>query len=322
MKGRGCPITVPRGTTKLVAILLASLAFACGGSEVQPVSPKVPTVPDNPYDIASQVAPPSAEVASLTFVFAPDAEKTDGPTGDATTEAFRGMLASSRYKLVEQRDVHDVELVTRVSVKTEILMLDGIEKRELVHFTAAVVANGQVVDEVATDFTLKRRAVKAHDVLPAVNALGGSTKIAQFVKQRRDEADRDLANIRRTREEGKKFAAEEAKNQRIAEETEWNQARVTGCRQPSSLAGCDAVRTYVAKYPDGAHVLEAQAALKVSEPLMDKLQKDENNWKTAGVEACRTEHTRRACVGVELYVTKFPAGMHIDDAQALIRRLR
>lgn len=124
-------------------------------------------------------------------------------------------------------------------------------------------------------------------------------------------------------EQAKKRAEDDAKKkQRVEEESDWNRARVTGCRQPTSLTGCDAVRTYLAKYPDGAHTEEAQAALKASEPPMEKLQKDENAWKTAGVDGCRADRTRDACTGVELYITKFPAGMHLDEAQSLIRGLR
>jgi hypothetical protein len=105
---------------------------------------------------------------------------------------------------------------------------------------------------------------------------------------------------------------------RVAEETLWNAARVTGCELPAALTGCDAVRIYLARYPNGAHVEEANKALAAGQPQLEKLQKDENAWQQAGTITCRTHAGTDPCVGVELYLTKYPAGLHADEAHALL----
>jgi hypothetical protein len=105
---------------------------------------------------------------------------------------------------------------------------------------------------------------------------------------------------------------------RVREETAWNKARVTGCELPVSLTGCDAVRIYLAKYPAGAHVEEANKALAAGQPQLEKLQKDENAWQQSGTAACRAQGGKDACLGVELYLTKYQAGLHADEARALL----
>jgi hypothetical protein len=105
---------------------------------------------------------------------------------------------------------------------------------------------------------------------------------------------------------------------RVRQETTWNKARVTGCELPVSLTGCDAVRIYLAKYPAGAHVEEANHALAAGQPQLEKLQKDENAWQQAGTAACRAQGGKDTCLGVELYLTKYQAGLHADEARALL----
>ena len=74
----------------------------------------------------------------------------------------------------------------------------------------------------------------------------------------------------------------------------WNAARVTGCELPIALTGCDAVRIYLAKYPAGAHVDEANKAIAAGEPQLLRLQKDENAWQQAGVATCRSRSSSTA----------------------------
>jgi hypothetical protein len=107
---------------------------------------------------------------------------------------------------------------------------------------------------------------------------------------------------------------------RVAEETFWNQARVTGCELPVSLSGCDAVRLYLAKYPAGGHVGEANKALAAGQPRLEALQKDENAWQQAGAAGCHAHSDKNACDGVDLYLVKFPAGTHADEARQLVAK--
>ena len=299
----------------IVSFIISCLGIGCGGAPeaVAPSSKQAPVVA-------------STDTAALVFLLLPGAGT---PTAAASNEAFRSALVSAGYKIViDKRTPHDVELVTRVAATEERSMfaveVNGkSDTNERVHLTAAVISQGQVLDELSADFQSKNRVVVPSDVLPAVSALGSSLKIAQFGKQLREQADLRARAKQDKETQDKARGEEDAKQkQRLEEENEWNRARVTACRLPTSLSGCDVVRTYVAKYPSGIHAEEAQAALKASEPLMEKLQKDENAWKTAGVEGCRTEHTREACTGVELYVTKFAGGTHLDEAQGLLRKIQ
>jgi len=114
-------------------------------------------------------------------------------------------------------------------------------------------------------------------------------------------------------------AAEDAAGSaRVREETAWNKARVTGCEFPVSLTGCDAVRIYLAKYPAGGHVEEANKALAAAQPQLERLQKDENAWTHADASTCRARPGTNACDGVDLYLVKFPAGAHAGEARQLV----
>lgn len=306
-----------RGTIFVFGLAWVLAACGGGGGGAEPVSAAAKQ---------TAVAAP-AETAALTFLLVPGGAPT--PTGAASSEALRSALVSAGYKVViDRRAPHDVEIVSRVAATEEQSMfavqVNGKRDiKERVHLTGSVVSKGQVLDEISADFVTTNSQVSPNDVAAAVKALSSSQRVAQFGKDVRAQADAREHAKQEKEEQAKKRTEDEAKKkQRVEEESDWNRARVTGCRQPTSLTGCDAVRTYLAKYPEGAHLEEAQAALKASEPLMEKLQKDENAWKTAGVDGCRTDRTRDACTGVELYVTKFPAGMHLDEAQSLIRGLQ
>ena len=295
----------------LVCFVLAGVAVGCGGPPLAAVTPA--TAP--------------AEAANLTFAVV--AGTPGSPTVIAATEALRSALVSAGYKLSgDQRAPHDAEIVTQVTATTEqslfTVQVNGrSDTKERVHLTATVMMRGQVIDQSAADFLSTNSQVTPQDVVSAVNGLSGSQKVAQLGRQVREQTDSREHAKQEKEEQAKKRADDDAKKKlRVEEETDWNRARVTGCRLPTSLAGCDGARTYLAKYPDGAHVEEAQASLKAAEPLIEKLQKDENTWKVAGVDGCKTEHTRDACSGVELYITKFPAGMHLDEAQGLLRRVQ
>jgi hypothetical protein len=107
---------------------------------------------------------------------------------------------------------------------------------------------------------------------------------------------------------------------RLREEAEWVAARPIGCKLPASLSACDAVQVYLAAHPQGVHAEEGRDIVGAAQPKLEQLQKDENGWKKAGVESCRLLRNRNACIGVELYVTKYPAGLHADEARDLLLR--
>jgi hypothetical protein len=301
----------------LACFVLAGLEVGCGGGSANGGTASAPSAPTT--------AP--AETASLTFVVVPGTPGS--PTAHAATEALRSALISAGYKVsVDARAAHDAEIVSRVTATPErslfVVQVNGrSDTKERVHLTATVVMHGQVIDETAAEFLSTNSQVTPQDVGPAVNGLSASPKVAILARQIREQADtREHAKQEKEAQANQRADDDAKKKLRVEEETDWNRARITGCRQPTALTGCDATRTYVAKYPASAHLEEAQTALKTAEPLMEKLQKDENTWMNAGVDGCRTDHTRDTCSGVELYMTKFPAGMHLDEAQGLMRRVQ
>ena len=272
--------------------------MACGGAAASAASGAT-----QPPSSTPAAAP---ETMALSYLLVPAGPRT--PTALASLDALREAMITAGYKVVvDPGGSHDAELVVHVTAEEQrsmfVVVVNGKrDVKERVHLAASVMTKGEIVDEVAADFVAANGQVNQADVTPAVSALGASSRIASRAKQIRSAAYED-AN----------------RTQRVAEETDWNRARVTGCSRPSSLSGCDAVRTYLATYPTGAHVDEAQAALKASAPRMEQLQKDENAWKSAGDVGCRATQSRDACEGVEIYVTKFPAGVHLDEAQASLR---
>jgi hypothetical protein len=216
-----------------------------------------------------------------------------------------------RVTATEERSIFAVEVNGRRDVK------------ERVHLSATVMAAGTILEEHAADFVVQNGAVGPEQVAAVVNGLSASSKLTAYGRDRRASAEaRERAKQEKAAEAKARADEQERKSARVAEETEWNLARVTGCRLPTALTGCDAVRTFVAKYPEGPHAEEARAALAASVSAMEKLQKDENAWKGADVASCRAARTREACAGVEIYKTKFADGMHLDEAQALLREVQ
>ena len=273
--------TGPRATKEmklkriaLACFVLAGLDVGCGGGSAS----------GGAASTASAPATAPAETASVTFVVV--LGTAGSPTSHAATEALRSALISAGYKVsVDARAAHDAEIVTRVTATPEqsffVVQVNGkSDTKERVHLTATVVMNGQVIDETAAEFLSTNSQVAPQDVGPAVNGLNGSEKVAALARQIREQANTREHAKQEKEGQAKQRADDDAKKKlRVEEETDWNRARITGCRQPTALAGCDGTRTYVAKYPEGAHLKEAQAALKVAEPLMEKLQKDENTWR-------------------------------------------
>lgn len=268
-----------------------------------------------------------AESTALAFLLVPEGALSD--TGAASLEALRTGLVGAGYQVVTAREAaHELTLVVRITAVEEKSMftieVNGTRAvKERVHLAASVGAGSRIIDELAVDFVVSNAQVKVDDVIGVVDGLSTSAKVSAFGRElRATAAARESAKQAKDAQATRQAEDEAKKKERVAEEADWNQARATGCRQPTSLTGCDAVRTYLAKYPTGAHAEEARTALEASTPLMEKLQKDENAWKTAGVESCRVEHTRGACAGVEIYVAKFVGGAHFDEAQSLLRSVQ
>ena len=235
-----------------------------------------------------------------------------------------GFNAGAGYDLVTNEAApHDLVARLAVSATQEQsffhVTVNGRQQVTLkVHVALTVVGGAGVVDEVAHDFESSNGEVRDENVSPLVTGLNSSSRLAHYAS--------DQANARRAKAETEQAAARQAQKQaadamvnqvREEEESTWVRARPLGCRLPATLDACDSVRMYLVKYPSGAHTDEAKTALAEAAPKLEGLQKDDNAWHTAGPDGCRAHADPHACDGVDLYLVKFPTGLHANEARAL-----
>jgi hypothetical protein len=71
---------------------------------------------------------------------------------------------------------------------------------------------------------------------------------------------------------------------------------------------------------EDTHAGEAQSALTEAKPKLEAVRRDENAWSRAGADACSAHADPRACDGVDVYLVKYPAGRHADEASSLTVR--
>ncbi len=281
-------------------VLVPALLAGCGGGASPPSA-----TPANVAATAPETAAIPSDVAALSFLLVPP----HGPqTVRATNDAVQQGLVGAGYRVTTDATA-DVVLALNVALARERSFVT-VNGRAPEHVTATLLvkASNQVIDEFRAEFTSKGGEVKVEDVASLVAALGRSNRLAQFAQTKKLSAEASRAQA----------DAKSAESARVSEESYWNLAHVTACEMPTSLTACDNVRIYVAKYPSGVHVDEANKALASAQPKFEALQKDENTWTQAGAGPCRARATADACVGVELYVTKYPAGLHADEARALL----
>jgi hypothetical protein len=129
---------------------------------------------------------------------------------------------------------------------------------------------------------------------------------------------RALAGSSRVAKAGAAVKAAQADKATAEEAEAFRSADPKACASAVRLMTCDALEKYLVAYPSGAHADEAKATLEVAKPKLANLQKDEDYWQTkSGFSSCRAQHSREACTGVELYLLKFPVGLHADEARVL-----
>jgi hypothetical protein len=285
------------------------LLVACGGEATETVAPEVPTA--RPIS-AVHVIRRDVSSGSVLKVYVPPS-----PAAPDLALAMQSALANGGFAIVVDRRA-GFDFIGRINASVAVVpsmfqvRVNGVQQvKRRYAVTLSLLAAGQLIDQASTQFETDE-GVSPGRLQPIVAALNASPKMLEFARER-------LAVQVATAEAAKKKAEETATTSaRVDEETEWNAARPTGCEFPASLTGCDAVRLYLAKYPGGAHVEEANKALAAGQPQLEKLQKDENAWQQAGTTTCRTHTGTEPCVGVELYLAKYQAGLHADEARALL----
>lgn len=286
---------------------LLPLLVACGGEATEEAAPGVPNAAA--VRVVTETAPVPAvptpkEIAALKIRIEPT------PATPGLGRAMLTALAGAGYTVGFDRH-GSWDLVGQVTASIATGVRDQwngtVRTAPRYVVTLSLLAGGRLVDQASTEFETSQ-AVSPTRLLPIVATLSASPNLAQFA------LDRHTRQIAKAEKKAEVTASTYA---RVDEETVWNAARVTGCELPASLTGCDAVRLYLAKYPAGGHADEANKALAVGQPRLEALQKDENAWLQAGATSCRAHADKNACDGVDLYLVKYPAGLHADEARAL-----
>jgi hypothetical protein len=286
-------------------LALAALGVsACGGD---------PT-PDAATPAGERSSAQSSEAAlSLTYLLKVDSP--NAPFTKATYRALRQELDRAGFQLVvEETAPHDATLVLDVGAQeTHSLFkvtVNGKVKRSFkVHPALSVVDGSRSIAGFSTDFESEGEVEPQH-VAPLVRQLGTSTRVARLANERARQRSADLTATRKQDEDKRGQADDE----------EWIAAKPLACKDPARLEACDGVRLYLAHFKDGNHAVEANKLLKDAYPALEKLQKDENTWLRSSAGACDAQLTPDACDGVDIYLTKYPAGLHADEAKALLAR--
>lgn len=103
------------------------------------------------------------------------------------------------------------------------------------------------------------------------------------------------------------------------DDSTWFAIDTVKCKIPARVEACNQVRSYLQRFPNGAHAQEASDILIAAQPALEKLQKDEVAWQKANHYECARLRSSDACVGVEAYDMQFPTGLHSEEAKRLLK---
>jgi hypothetical protein len=271
---------------------------------------------------APQALPLSPEVAALSIRLRPG-------TNNETTASLYGELAAelaaAGFRLVApnapEADI-EAELLVRLVEQQSmfVTMVNGV--RQVTYDATAVLqvrSGSQVIEVLPARFESDMGAVPVGVGARLAAALTRSSKLNQHAanvqsQKRAKEESEALAAIRAA--EQKEKETQDAARQ--SDEFAWIATRSLGCKIPATLSACDKVQQYLATYPNGIHAAEARSILEQAKPKLEKLQKDDAYWATTGWERCTEWPTRENCAGVEVYLTKYPTGIHAASAQSML----
>jgi len=278
----------------------AILIAACGGDAQQ-----TPTHP-----------PPAAVLAMQVRV--------DSAGGDDTCcPSLEQGLSRSNLAVVAAGAQSDVVVNCRVGVSEDTglfrVMVNGQQK---MHYTVRIDVrgpNGQGVDSFLAEYNGYRGNPPNEDVVSkVVLGFAYSQRIAAYAR-----------GVQRTRASGgavtQPTATATAEVQQPPppadrrDDQAWFAIDTVKCKIPARVEACDRVRSYLQRFPGGAHAQEANEILTTAQPALEKLQKDDVGWQKSNHSECSRQRNADACVGVEAYTVQFPTGIHADEAHRLLR---
>jgi hypothetical protein len=289
------------------------MLIACGGEQAEEAAPQTASI---------ETSAPSRAVTALKIYLV---NATRSPLSVAIATQLQGALVAAGYELVDTSSApHDLtaRLGVTATQKQSLFQVtvNGRTRVDLaVHAALTLTGGGGIIDQLGTDFDKSSGdPVGDADVAPLVQQLRRSSRLRSFAANQARGRQAHAKAQEEAAEQTKEQAAEQAEAQvRQQEEADWVAARPLGCRMPDALVACDPVRMHLARYPSGVHAEEAKKALDEAAPKLEALQKDENTWKRSGAEECRAHLDAHACDGVDVYLIKYPSGIHADEAHAL-----
>ena len=106
----------------------------------------------------------------------------------------------------------------------------------------------------------------------------------------------------------------------IIEQQRWAaiEAGRTTCASPTSSKACADVESYARLFPRSELSEAARSLLDAARPTLLALA-DEELWKSIDLEDCRKPSTEDSCDGVSSYLATHPAGIHAQEATALVQ---
>jgi hypothetical protein len=247
---------------------------------------------------------PLAGVTELTYQFQtkPSSDAYDA-THEAGTQMYNALLRSG-VRFGDNRS--DASLTLTYMVEEEQIMggfvvvrrSDGRKTYKITATLSAFDHEGVLLDRFGTVFS------STDDASANFQAL-----VANF-----------LRSARIARVGDKKRAATQAKeaSAKAADAAAYKAGQPKVCAAAATLGACQGVEQYLRAHPDGAQAAEAKQLIEAAEPKLEALQRDEDYWLKSGHEDCAQTRARDACSGVDLYLLKYPRGMHAAEARALV----
>ncbi len=288
------------GPTVIVGLVLVLVGLMAGCSSTAPMLQR-----------------PSVEAARLPILVTSTGVD---PHSQAVVNAVRSRLARAGYTVVMAPNQYH-EVVARVSLSLTqdktlfAVRVNGrIRESYTAHARLDLTGRQQLLGSAMLDFDADD-TVTEQLVAPLTAAVDVRTLSAYAVwaTNQRLVAQRAAAVEQQRRQQA---AAAQARRD---EEEAWTKAAPIACASPTKLDSCAAVQRYLARYPNGQHAAEARTTLEKGKPGLENLQKDEDYWTSkSGRQPCKDIRSVSACEGVELYVTKYPAGLHADEARQLL----
>jgi hypothetical protein len=296
--------------TLILSTVLFVACYACGGAEKPVPAPKA-----------------SNSLAGLTIYIQ---QSKESEIGASVVSALQARLVQRGYQITAN-SADDIDLIATINIGVQesksffTTYVNGQRKVSYeAHVEMMVTAGGITLDTANVVFD-PEKPIPDDELNQLASVFSGPGVSAQAPRllQKRQQREKERQGQARLEEEKKK--QEEADRQkseqerrRLDDENAWISAEPLQCKKPTSTYSCNGIQIYLAKFPNGTHNDEAREVLKLAQPALDTLQKDENEWQRSDYESCSHNPTRGACIGVELYRTKYPSGIHISEANELM----